>query len=66
MSILIEDLEFPKNCSKCPLGIVDDEYVYCPLFKGHITAKMSKRQRMKSCGLKEVETTETSLPNLLC
>ena len=66
MSILIKDVEFPKTCGKCPLAVVEDEYVYCPLFKGHTTVKMSKRQRMKSCGLEEVEAAKSTMPSLLC
>ena len=66
MSILIEEIEFPKTCSKCPIAVIQDEYVYCPLFKGHTTEKQSKRQRMKSCNLKEVEEKKVDLPSLLC
>ena len=30
MSVLIEGMEMPENCDKCPLKVFDDDGDYCP------------------------------------
>lgn len=51
MSVLIKDMEMPKNCWECSLSDVDDDYGRCCLFSGIACLNIG---RQNNCPLIEV------------
>lgn len=53
------DIEMPKNCSVCPLKVVEEDivgefYYHCPLIKTAIRGNKRHTRRFRNCPLKEV------------
>lgn len=55
MSVLIRNMEMPKNCWECSLSDIDDDYGRCCLFSGIACLSIG---RQDNCPLIEIEFNE--------
>jgi len=57
MSVIIEEMEIPKNCHECYLSYWDEENCeyWCPWHNCTVDCYGGEEKRMYDCPLKEVE-----------